>query len=450
LNGYAQPSLTFTADRGNTCSLLPDWQWEVKMPPMTLAVLGGSSVATPELFHALLQWPSDARRALRVVLLGRSERKLEQVRQLCQRLVSGAEPPIQVEATTNWRAGLAGAEYVLNQVRIGGLAARVHDETFPQALGIAGEETIGPGGFANALRTLPAVLEMLRLVEEVTPQAKVLNLTNPAGMVQHAASISTHMHLISLCDSPTALADDVAKLLELSREDFDIDYVGMNHLGWITRIDGEDGKLMERALETIEQLPHLGVDSAYIRATRAIPIPYVRYYLHPERMLAQQQGKTPRARQLQTLEKELLAAFEQAEAEGDPSVVLGRRGALWYSAIVVPVLDAMINDRKSIQMVNAVNKDQVPWLPPETVIEVPARIGKQGTQMLPVPADTLSADLRALLYAQAAYEALAVPAIVEQKRDLALQALVAHPLIRSIEQAEAVLQAVWPTGGVEV
>src|SRR5579875_2184533 len=107
---------------------------EVKMPPITLAVLGGSGVSTPELFHALLHWPGDARPKLRVVLLGRSERKLERVRQISQKLVRKANALIEVTSTTNWRAGLAEADYVLNQVRIGGLAARAHDETFPQAL----------------------------------------------------------------------------------------------------------------------------------------------------------------------------------------------------------------------------------------------------------------------------------------------------------------------------
>src|SRR5579875_182700 len=423
---------------------------EVKMPPITLAVLGGSGVSTPELFHALLHWPGDARPKLRVVLLGRSERKLERVRQISQKLVRKANALIEVTSTTNWRAGLAEADYVLNQVRIGGLAARAHDETFPQALGIAGEETIGPGGFANAVRTIPPVLESLRLVSEVAPQAVVLNLTNPAGMVQHAAARYTHTNFISLCDSPTTLAEEVAKLVELPREEVHIDYLGMNHLGWITDVQSTGRDLMDRALERIEQHPSLGVDSPYIRATRAIPISYVRYYLYPERMLAQQQGKAQRARQLQTLEKKLLTVFEQAARDGDPSVALGRRGALWYSAIVVPVLDSMINDRQSIQVVNVVNKGQIPWLPSETVIEVPARIGKHGIQPLPVPVGTLSADLRALLYAQAAYESLAVAAIVERKRELALQALFAHPLIRSLEQAEAVLQVVWPTGGVEV
>jgi 6-phospho-beta-glucosidase len=419
---------------------------------ITLAVLGGSGVGTPELFNALLRWPasSETRPELRVVLLGRSTHKLEQVRAVSQQIVQGAHPAIHVEAFTDWHAGLEGADYVLNQVRVGGLEARAHDETFPQALGFPGEETIGPGGFANALRTIPTVLESLHLVRKVAPKAVVLNLTNPAGIVQHAALRHTDIPIISLCDSPITLGDDVARLLDIPRSRVEIDYLGMNHLGWITGLHDAEQDLLDRALEKIDHLSYLGVDTTYIRATRAIPIPYVRYYLHPERILAQQQGKVPRARQLQALEQELLAGYEQtlARNDSDASSKVARRGALWYSAIVVPVLDALVNDRGTTWVVNVANGQSIPWLPPETVIEVAARVDRQGAHPLPVASRLLVEDLRALLNSQATYESFAAPAIVERNREQALRALVTHPLIKSIDRAESVLTAVWPSGGV--
>ena len=375
------------------------------MSLITLAVLGGSGVGTPELFNALLRWPAgrDTRPGLRVVLLGRSAHKLKQVRAVCEQIVQGAYPTIHIEAFTDWCAGLEGADYILNQVRVGGLEARAHDETFPQELGIPGEETIGPGGFANALRTIPTVLESLDLISKVAPNAIVLNLTNPAGIVQHAAIRYTDIHMISLCDSPITLGDDVARLLNLPRAQVEIDYLGMNHLGWIIGLRDTEHDLMDRALDQIDKLTSPSVDSTYIHATRAIPIPYVRYYLHPERILRQQEGKVPHA---------------------------------------------LINNRGSTWVVNIANKESISWLSPETVIEVPARIDNQGAHPLPVASWLLAEDLRALLFSQATYESLAVPAIVERKRERALQALVAHPLIRSVDRAESVLAAVWPQGGV--
>jgi 6-phospho-beta-glucosidase len=224
----------------------------------------------------------------------------------------------------------------------------------------------------------------------------------------------------------------------------------MNHLGWIIGLRDAEQDLMDRALDQIDQLTSLGVANTYIRATRAIPIPYVRYYLHPERILNQQMGKVPRARQLQVLEQELLKDYEQTlvRNEGDPSSKVARRGALWYSVIVIPVLDAFINDRGTTWVVNVANKQNISWLSPETVIEVPARIDRQGAHPLPINSHLLAEDLRTLLFSQAVYESLAARAIVECNRDLALQALVAHPLVRSIDRAESVLATVWPTGGV--
>jgi 6-phospho-beta-glucosidase len=422
------------------------------MEQISLAILGGSGVATPAFVQALLDWAGRAhdRPALRVILLGRSARKLAQVRAVCQRLAQGAQPAISIEASTDLRTGLWRVDYVLNQVRVGGLEARARDETFPQALGLPGEETVGPGGFANALRTIPVVNAAMRIVSEVAPNAVVLNLTNPASIVQYAATRYAHSNIISLCDSPITLGSELAKLVEKPRSTIDIGYLGMNHLGWVVSMCDAEQDLMELALDRIDRMAHLGVDVAYMRASRAIPLPYVRYYLHPERILAQQQGKTPRARQLQALEQELLSRYEHISETGDDgaSEVVAKRGAVWYGAIVVPVLDALINDHASTWIVSVANKNLIPWLPADTVIEVPCTINGRGAHPLPVPEYLLPLELRTLLYSLALYEELAARAIVEGNRDLALRSLLAHPLIRTIERAQAVLKAVWPAGGI--
>lgn len=421
------------------------------MSVLTLAILGGSSVATPELCQALLNWPGGVARRphLRLTLLGRSAAKLEQVRAICARMLAGAT--MEVTATTDWHAGLAGADVILNQMRVGGLEARAFDETFPHMLNLPGEETIGPGGFANALRTIPAVLEVMQIAGEVAPQALVLNLTNPAGMVQHAVTCYTKMRMLSLCDSPITLGEDIAKLLARPRSLLEIDYLGMNHLGWALAVREQQHELLDQILAKAEMLTHLGVEADYIQATRAIPLPYVRYYLSPERILAQQRSKAPRAQQLLALEQELLHAYSQdldKPADRQVGASVTRRGALWYRTIVVPVLDAFWQDQGSRWIVNVTNGSLVPWLPAETVIEAPARIDRQGAHPLPVPAHLLSPDLRSLLFDLAAYEELAVSAIVEKNAAQALQALVAHPLIRSLDTARRVLDMVWPAGGV--
>ena len=152
------------------------------------------------------------------------------------------------------------------------------------------------------------------------------------------------------------------------------------------------------------------------------------------------------------LEEELLSHYERLSALDDggvsASTAVAKRGAVWYSAIIVPVLDGLINDHPTMEIVSVANGHLIPWLPPETVVEVPCRIDAQGAHPLPVPEYLLPLELRTLLYSLALYEELAAPAIIEHNRDLALRALVAHPMVHTVERAERVLNAVWPTGGI--
>jgi 6-phospho-beta-glucosidase len=381
-------------------------------------------------------------------LWGRSAEKLERVLAVCQEMVREAQPPMVIAATTDLREALIGADYVLNQVRVGGLEARAHDETFPQALGMPGEETVGPGGFANALRTVPVVLDLLRVASEVAPQALILNLTNPASIVQHAAARFLGARMLSLCDSPLTLIEEVAASVDLPRASLDVGYLGMNHLGWILSLRAGEHDVLPQALANLERLPRLGVDANYVRASGAIPSPYVRYFFHPERILAQQKNQIPRARQLQALESELLEAYGRfgSRPSGNQAPQIGRRGAIWYKTIIVPVLDALVNQRKSVWVVNTVNNGLIPWLPAETVLEVPARLSADGIYPLPVADHLLPGELRVLLLAQAEYELLAAQAIVAHDRQLALRALVANPLVRSLDRAEHVLAALWRDG----
>ena len=413
------------------------------MPSITVGVLGGSSVATPELVGSLLNWCNapERRPAIHLILIGRSRTKLERITAICKHLAQHAQPPLLIEATTDLRKGLRGAHYVINQMRVGGLDARASDETFPRALGFAGEETIGPGGFANALRTIPVVVETLRVVDEVAPEARILNLTNPAGMVQQAVERALTIPIVSVCDSPITLCRNVASLAGAPQREIEIGYIGLNHLGWVVSLRADGHDVLDTTLETIERLPKLAVDASYIRASRAIPQEYVRYYLYPQRMLAQQLGQSPRASQLLELEEKLLDAYASTD-----QTVVGQRGAVWYDTIVVPVLDALVNDLNCEYIVGTRNGQLVSWLPPDAVIETPVRVSSSGIHPLRPHGEQLASELRVLLQAQAEYESLTIQAILEQRRDLALRGLVAHPLIRSLEGAELVLEAVWPEG----
>ena len=403
---------------------------------MKLTVLGGSGVATPELIAVLAR--ASERPALDVALHGRTADKLQTVGGICIRLAQKADAPLSVSFTTDLEAALDGSDLVLNQIRVGGYAARAFDETFPRDLGLPGEETVGPGGFSLAARTVPVVLEYCRAIERRAPRTLLINLTNPASLIQYAISRCSAINSIGVCDSPVGLCQLVAAALETPRPELEMDYLGMHHFGWITgvRQDGRDqlAEVLSRAQRLSEDL---GVDAEVIRAIGAVPSPYLKYYFHPDRMLAAQQGKAPRAESLLALESELLAAYQLGRLEAT-----ARRGAHWYEEIVVPVLLTLMGNSSAPFFLNVQNAGVLDFLPDEAIVEVPAVIGRGGVGAVG-PVGSVPDAVRALLQVNADYEMLAVEAIVERDRGKALRALLINPIIRSAAQANGTLARVW-------
>jgi 6-phospho-beta-glucosidase len=403
-----------------------------------LTILGGSGVATPEVVRALAG-VSD-RPSVEIVLHGRTEEKLERVAEACQRLAAPASPSLRVRHTTDLAEGLEGADYVLNQIRVGGYPARQQDETFPQAFGIPGEETFGPGGMSNARRTIPVVLEACRVIERVAPEALLINLTNPSSFIQYAITRYTQVKVVGVCDSPVGLARWIAAALEAPLQELWVGYVGMHHFGWVTEVRWHGRDVMPELLARAERVPGLPVDADLVRAIGAIPTSYFKYYYHSDRMLARQKGQRTRAEQLMDLERQMLADYERPAAAGAPES-LDARGAHWYEDIVVPVLLAHAGDTRAVFIVNVVNGETLPWMPPEAIIEVPAVVTRQG--MIPLEPAKASADLQAMLRRNAAGEMLWVEAVVEGSREKALRSMVLNPLVHTLDQARALLDKIW-------
>ncbi len=403
-----------------------------------LTVLGGSGVATPEVVRALAA-VSD-RPSVEIVLHGRTEEKLERVAAACRRLAVPASPPLRVRHTTALAESLEGADYVLNQIRVGGYPARQQDETFPQAFGIPGEETFGPGGMSNARRTIPVTLEACRVLERVAPKALLINLTNPSSFIQYAITRYTKVNVVGVCDSPVGIARAVAAALEAPLQELWVGYVGMHHFGWVTEVRWNGRDVMPELLARAERVPGLPVDADLVRAIGAIPSSYFKYYYHPDRMLARQKGQRTRAEQLMDLERQMLADYERPKAAGAPES-LDARGAHWYEDIVVPVLLAHAKDTRQVFIVNVVNGDTLPWMPSEAIIEVPAVVTRQG--VIPLEPPRAPADFQAMLRRNAAGEMLWVEAVVQGSREKALRAMVLNPLVRSLDQARAILDQIW-------
>lgn len=407
-------------------------------------VLGGSSVAVPEMVGAIIPY-MDGQRQMQIMLHGRSADKLAVVGQVSQRMAS-VVPGLSVKTTTDLHEALTGADFVLNQVRVGGLAARAYDETFPHRWNIPGEETVGPGGAANALRTVPVVLDLCREVERYAPDCTLITFSNPNSVVQRAVMQQTRLKAIGLCDAPYTMHRLTAKALNLPMAQVDAQYVGMHHFGWITSALVDDVERLPEALADDAVCKGLGLEPEIGRVTGTVPHMYFRYFFHPDRMLAKQRSASqPRAGELQQIENELLAAYAQYEGHDKPEAV-ARRSAAWYEVVVVPVLAALAFGVPARLAVNITNDGRVDALPDDTIIEITADIAEgqiraANPRRLPPP------SMMGILQANAAYEQVLVDAIVNDSPELLLQALLMNPLVPSYDVAKEIIAELWQRRG---
>jgi len=410
-----------------------------------IVVLGGSAVGTPELVSAV-RAIADRQAGIELVLVGRNASKLALVAGAA-RLLAASDSLVHVSHTTDAGAALEGADYVINQIRVGGLQARAFDESFPRALGLPGEETVGAGGFANAVRTIPMVLDYCRLIEQRAPNALLLTFANPSSLVQYAVSRYTSVRAIGLCDTPVTLIDGVARALQVAPGELVVDYVGMHHFGWVTGLWWRGQDVMPKALAQAAAICP-GIEQAIVQALGAIPCRYLAYLFHADRILQRSLGTRTRAEELMGIEQEILADYEQALATGRKPTAQAKRGARWYE-VIAGVLCALIEGRQRPAEVapvrfilNVANGQTLPWLPQEAIIECPVLIAGGGAR--PLAGAAAPREVQTLIEHNCAYEMTAVQAIVERDRAAALRALLLCPMMHGYSQAAAVLDQVWP------
>jgi len=394
---------------------------------LRLAVLGGSGASTPELMDAIVDWPdgADRRPSLEIILHGRSAQKLRVVSDACRSRLPGSISDVGVRAETSLDRALEGADVVLIQVRVGGLDARVFDETFPRAFDLPGEETMGPGGFADALRTVPAMADTWDRLREHAADAFIINLTNPSGIVTQAATAHTGSRFVSICDGPVTFVEGIARLTGRDTDSVRLGYAGMNHCGfWVDPLVD----VMVSALSATS-----GIDAQDVAALGALPTPYVRYYLHPHRQLeAQLAAAESRAQALKRTEAEMLDQY----ADGVAPSLQTRRGALWYRVSIVPMIDAFVHGRDQSFILGLPNDGAVPWASNDAIVELPVEV-KAGGALSRRPAVEVPAPVTDLLTRHATYETLTARALADtrtrddlaRRRPSLVEALAANPMV---------------------
>ena len=402
---------------------------------MKIAVVGAGSTYTPELVSGLGDLDVGE-----LALMDIDAERLDVVGALGRRMLDCRGFDGRLVLTNELDPALDGADFVLVQIRVGGQAARLRDETIPLACGCIGQETTGAGGFAKAMRTVPVVLEIAARARELAADgAWIVDFTNPVGIVTRALLDAGH-RAVGLCNVAIGFQRHLAQLLGVEPGRVLVDQVGLNHLTWVRAVlvDGRDVLPELLASSGDELAEHVGVPSQLLADLGALPSYYLHYFYAHDRVLAEQRDGVPRAAEVAEIERQLLELYRDPTLTEKPAL-LEQRGGAFYSEAALGLVRSLVADDGGVHEVDLRNDGTLAGLADDDVVEVPARVGPAGP--VPLPQAALAPELLGLVQHVAAYERLTAQAAVTRDSVLARKALLAHPLIGQTDQIDALLDA---------
>ncbi|HZT90464.1 MAG TPA: 6-phospho-beta-glucosidase [Gaiellaceae bacterium] len=394
---------------------------------MKIAVVGGGSTYTPELVSGLTRLQvSD------LVLHDIDATRREVVGQMAARMLEAQGFRGTLDVTGDLDGAVAGADFVLVQIRVGGQQARLRDETEPLACGCVGQETTGAGGFAKAMRTVPVVLGIAERVRALAqPDAWIVDFTNPVGIVTRALLDAGH-RAIGLCNVAIGFQRRFAGLLGVEPRSVVVDQVGLNHLTWVraVRVDGVD--VLPQLLDEYgdELADDVDLPRRVLDELAAIPSYYLRYFYAHDEVVREQLDATPRAQVVAEIERELLELYRDPALVERPPLLMQRGGA-YYSEAALGLVQSLVEGDGAVHEVDVRNGGTLAGMADDDVVEVPARVDAGGAHPLPQP--PLAPELLGLVQHVAAYERLAARAAVSRDLVDVRKALLAHPLVGQLE-----------------
>jgi 6-phospho-beta-glucosidase len=406
---------------------------------MKLAVIGAGSTYTPELVDGLVRM-RELLPVAELALMDVDEERLGVLGAMTQRMLDRGGHPARLARTASLDEAVEGADAVLIQLRVGGQAVRIVDESTPLACGCLGQETTGYGGLAKALRTVPVVLGIATRVRELAPRAWIVDFTNPVGIVTKALLDEGH-RAVGLCSAAMVFQRHFAKVLDVDPDLVELDHAGLNHLTWELGVRAGGEEVLPRLLgDEVERVaPATGLPAELLRRLGTIPSYYLHYFYDHDEVVEWGRTHESRAEEVARIEHDLLELYADQSLAEKPEL-LSRRGGAFYSEAAVELLASLLGTSPNPRhVVNVRNRGTLPFLADDAVVEVPARVGGGAVEALPVP--VLGALERGLVAHVSAYEELALDAALRGGRERVFRALLAHPLIGRRATAERLTDA---------
>jgi 6-phospho-beta-glucosidase len=424
---------------------------------MKFGIIGGGSTYTPELVFELCRHPR--LRATKVVLMDTDGERLAIVGGFTKRILAEAHPAVEIELTTERAEAIAGASYVICSIRPGGNEQRLFDEQIPFDMGLFPSETHGPGGFAFALRVLPQMVDIARDVARLAPDAWLVNVTNPTGMVSQAILQNSTAKAVGVCHAGITILPHIAAVLGVPVERISVRYTGLNHLGWILGVflDGRELPRDQIAAAFAKEADRLQREVEFIgdpdlyrlwrwplwsldyRATTYTWQQQVREY--------RQKGKI-RAHEVLEIEKTMLEVMARSSSleelirsnpgRGGSRVEQSRMfGPSGYTPGVLTTIDSLENDGNTLMALNVRNNGAISDLPDDVSVETSVLVRRDT--IWPLAVGHLPPEIGGTIQIHKAYETLTIEAALTGSYEAALKALTIHPMVGNYDIARELL-----------
>lgn len=419
-----------------------------------ITFIGGGSAYIPLIID---EFANDKRFSCleEIVFVAPSRTKVEVVSFFCKALleVKGKYPRIIISEKVD--GAISGSDLIFGIFRSGGLEARHKDETLGNDLGILGQESQGFGGFSSALRNLAVLKEIAPIIKETCPNALYINITNPSGIMTSAAC-RLGLNAIGICDVPYAMKTKIVKFLQMEENKVEMDYVGLNHLGWITELRYGGKSILDEVLNSpkaqamlkeIKQrnIPDIEMDLDFLKSIHAIPSSYLYYYYYRDALIRKLVNATKsRAQHVIEDNERLYRKYREMDIGDWPDFFGRERGAYMLGRVVRDFVLDYFGECSGPHVICIPNGNCLSYLSHKAVIETEVVI--DNMEVKPIRTNYQpNGHIKALMMAVSEYEAMTVEAGLTGDLDIALQALASHPLVPDIVAARELLDRVLKT-----
>ena len=412
---------------------------------MKIAIIGAGSPYVPVIVDSLLL-NKRIETLSEVILIAPSNKNISVIGDFCVELVKLRRRYTKIILKNEIDDAISGSDLIINLFRIGGMQSRSIEEKLGKEFEIIGQESQGLGGFSSALRNIEQLKIIASKIRKYAHSTKVLNLTNPAGIMT-LASIKLGLDTVGFCDAPYNLSKSIAKFVNLPLTDLKITYIGLNHLGWVIDVCRGNNSLLNEIINSkniddfIQLLKLSNVSppkfmQAIMQALNAIPSPYVLFYYQPDdiRQVLSKSEMT-RGEEVEKINEKIFEKYRQKELSTWPKYVYeNRSGYLLGEALSEFLADLFFKSEERTHIVCMPNNRIVENLADDSVIETSVKI--VDGKLIPLR-NSIKVDgqMKALITTLSEYEMLTVNAALKGNKQMAFQALATHPHINSIDKA---------------